>query len=407
MKTLWLGLCVVVLGLIASAALAAPPAVEVHGWSLTRYYVDTVVDDTRDPVTGEIANKEKESHLEWERISLSGLARLPEGRTGYAEIYIHPWLPSSDPSYLYLESMYLDTPAGPGAKFRIGKGRNNAFGIVPSYGVRKTSNYSPLMETFTMDRVLGIQYLQTRGNDSVNFGILNSQRPGQRFIGMAADSQLDQGSLGRTTVGHLSNRDFPQERSGQLELDARLGHQMGGLNVGLSGRVGRLDDTDLAILTGGAKPMFSDPANLAKIRGESRRQYGLDATLKRTPYYATAEYYAGTTASMEQNGWSVLLGVEPSKECTFPWREISPACKGLFVRYTELNIGATPVLSNPVTWDTNQLAISWVLPLPWGTRPGLSPKWLQIEYERNREDVPNGGDQIPNNVFFLELFSAF
>src|SRR5574340_946096 len=132
MKTFWLGLCVVVLGLIASAALAAPPAVEVHGWSLTRYYVDTVVDDTRDAVTGEIANKEKESHLEWERISLSGLARLPEGRTGYAEVYIHPWLPSSDPSYLYLESMYLDTPAGPGAKFRIGKGRNNAFGIVPS-----------------------------------------------------------------------------------------------------------------------------------------------------------------------------------------------------------------------------------------------------------------------------------
>jgi len=406
MKTFSLALCIIILGVVAGTAMAAatPPAVEVHGYLQVREYINTVIDDSRDTGTGVITDEKKKSHLEFERVSLSGLARLGEGKVAYGEVYIHPWLLNSDPSFLYLESLYLDVPQTPDVKARLGKGRNQCFGIVPAYGNRKFSNYSPLEEAFTMDRVLGVQAMSTFAGNSLNFAVLNSQRPGTRYIGMAADSQLDigdparGGSLPRTTVAHLCNRDVPADRSGDLEFDARLGRQMGCFNVGLSGRLGRLDSTDLAFLTG----KFG-----SQVDGQDRRQYGLDVTYKRAPYYGTLQYYAGPTGGIGQSGYEILFGVEPSKQCTWPWDDLSGACKGLFVRYTKLDIDVVHDIASPITWDTSQFAASWVVPLPWGSQPGLGAKWLQIEYEWNHEDVPNGGDQIPNNVFFVELFVAF
>jgi len=397
------GAVVLLLCLLAAASLAAaaeatgPPAVEVHGWMLTRYYSDVTVNDTRSS-SGVISNEQDESRLKWERVSLSGLVRLANGKTGYAEIYIHPWLPNDDPSFLYLESFYLDVPAGPGAKFRIGKGRSNCFGIVPAYGIRKTSNYSPLSEAFTMDRVLGIQYLRKHGKDELAFGILNAERPGQRFIGMTADMQLDQGSLARTTVGHLTDRDTPADRSGQLQASARLGRQMGDMNVGVSGRTYGLDRTDVAFLA----------KKFATYNGQNRtaRRYGLDATYNRMPFIGSAQYYVGDTGGIRNNGWEILLGVEPSAQCTAPWRSFSSACKGLFLRYGRLDIDVPRTLDS-ITWDTEQLAVSYVYPLRVKHFLGSLPKWLQIEYERNKEKPPAGMSEIPDNVFFVELFSAF
>jgi len=401
MKTYWL-ICALVLLLLPTVLLeaeepAGPPAVEVHGWSLTRYYADTVVDDTRDS-HGVVSNEEKESRLRWERISLSGLARLDNGKQAYAEIYIHPWLPNDDPSFLYLESLYLDVPAGPDAKFRIGKGRSVAFGIVPSYGNRKTSNYGPLEEEFTQDRVLGIQYMQTRGKDSLAFGVLNDQRPGTRQTGMTADMQLDEGSLARTTVAHLSDRDTPADRSGTLAASGRYGRQFTtALNAGISAKTGELDDTDRAFLAKRFPTYNGTDLGL--------RRYGVDATYSSMPYYSTFQYYAGDTGGIETSGWEILLGVEPSAQCTGIWRELSPACKGLYVRYGKLNTDVPKTLDS-ITWDTDQLAISYVYPLHV-TRYTDLPKWLQIEYERNHEHTVAGASQIPNNVFFVELFSAF
>jgi hypothetical protein len=145
MKTHWLICTLALLCLLGAAALAAaeeaqgPPAVEVHGWSLTRYYVDTTVYATQDS-SGAITYEEDDSHVEWERFSLSGKGRLSDGKELYAEIYIHPWLSHSDPSYLYLESLYLDVPVDVGTKVRLGKGRSNAFGArdpVPSAARRR------------------------------------------------------------------------------------------------------------------------------------------------------------------------------------------------------------------------------------------------------------------------------
>ncbi|MCJ7795509.1 MAG: hypothetical protein MUQ56_01855, partial [Thermoleophilia bacterium] len=356
MKTHWLvGTLFVALSLGAVAgAIAAegPPAVEVHGWSLTRYYFDTTVDATRDS-SGVISNEEEDSHLEWERFSLYAKGRLPEGREVYAEVYIHPWLPNDDPSFLYVESLYLDVPLAPGAKLRLGKGRSTAFGIVPSYGNRKTSNYGPLAETFTMDRAVGLQFMQTRGNDSLNVGLFQSQRPGARLIGMAADSQLDQGSAGRTLVSHLANRDTPADRSGKLELSARYGRQMGDMNVGLSGRGGALDEADSAWLAS-KFPTYNGT-------NKTRLYYGLDATYKSMPWIATAEWYTGSLGGIDHAGYAIVVGVEPTAQCTGIWSEMSRACKGLFVRYGKVSIDTPPLVANALTWDTKQLAVSYVL----------------------------------------------
>ena len=401
MRTHWLICTLVTLILLGAVALAAaeegPPAVEVHGWILTRYYVNATVDATQDSL-GVITNEEDDSWLEWERMSLYSKARLSNGKEAYAEVYIHPWLPNSHPSYLYLESFYLDVPAGPGAKYRIGKGRSQAFGIVPGYGNRKTTNYNPLSETFTMDRALGIQYMQTRGDDSFAFGIFNSQRPGIRLIGHAADSQMDRGSVPRATVMHLTDRDSPAGRSGNLEASARYGRQMGNLNVGISGRGGALDGTDAAFLAA----MFPTYNGSNK----TRVKYGLDATYKRMPFYSTIEYYAGEVGGIGQDGYAILLGVEPSAKCTGMLRDMSGICKGLFVRYLNLDVDVPPVVNNTMTWDVQQLAVSYVLPIRSSLFGGY-PKWLQFEYERNKEDAPMGADEIPNDLFLIELFTAF
>ncbi len=403
MRTHWLICSLVVLCLLGAVAVATaeeakgPPAVEVHGWLLTRYYVNTTVDATQDS-SGVITNEIDDSWLEWERMSLYTKARLANGKEAYAEVYIHPWLPNSHPSFLYLESLYLDVPAGPGAKFRIGKGRSNTFGIVPGYGNRKTTNYSPIAETFTMDRALGIQYMQQRGDDSFAFGVFNSQRPGLRLIGHAADSQMDLGSVGRATVMHLTDRDSPANRSGELEVSARYGRQMGDLNVGVSGRGGALDGTDSAFLAS-MFPTYNGT-------NQTRMKYGLDATYKRMPWYGTFEYYAGEVGGIGQDGYAIVLGVEPSKKCTGVWRDMSGMCKGLFVRYLNLDIDVPPVVNNAATWDVEQLAVSYVLPIQSKLFGGY-PKWLQFEWERNTEEAPVGADEIPNDLFLIELFTAF
>jgi len=393
----------VVLLLLTAVAIAAaaeaqgPPAVEVHGYMQTRYYVNTTVNATMDSETGVITEEQEDSSVETERISLSGLARLDGGRTAYAEIYIHPTLANSHESFLYLESCYLDIPAGPGAKFRVGKGRSLAFGIVPAYGNRKISNYSPLAETFTMDRALGIQYTQTRGRDSLAFGIFNSQRPGARLIGVAADSQSDLGSTAWTTVTHLTARDSPTRRSGELEASIRYGRQMGDTNMGFSARGGALDDTDAAYLAGKFGSAYTG--------NQTRIAYGVDATYKSAPVYGTLEYYVGSTGGIDHNGWSIQLGAEPKADGTGLLGGLASVCKGLFVHYGQLDIDVPAAIGNTVTWDTTQLSVSYVLPL--NNRFGNLPKWIQFEYERNDEEAPGTASEIPNNLFFVELFTSF
>jgi hypothetical protein len=120
----------------------------------------------------------------------------------------------------------------------------------------------------------------------------------------------------------------------------------------------------------------------------------VDATYKTGPYYSLAQYFKGETGNIDNDGWEVLLGLEPKKSY----------CQGLYVRYGEQNIDVPSVVNKSWTWDTRQFAASYVIPL---NKMNGHLKWLQFEYERNMEDTPGGSDEIPNDLFFVELFSAF
>lgn len=386
------------------------PNIEFHGWLQTRYYVNVTEEATRDKY-GDVYDVERgNSFTPVERLSLSATSQFSKGRVGYGEVYFHPWLPHNDPAYIYVESLYLDVPAGAGAKIRIGKGRNLAFGQVPAYGNRKTSNYSQLSEMFTADRVIGAQYSRTKGPDYFAAGIFSNQRPGTRPLGMTADIQLNRGTIGSTTVSHLADRDTPASRSRQPQFSARYAHKIGALSMGVSGKAGTLDKIDETYLAS-KFPTYNG--------GREQTRYGADLLYQKMPFYASAQYYAGNTGGIRNDGWEILVGIEPSKQCTSPWRELSGACKGLFIRYGEMDIDVPrvsyPVIqadalsispaptSSSIWWPTRQLSVSYVLPLKSPT----FTKWLQFEYERNTEVTPRGFDQTPNNVFFVELFSAF
>jgi hypothetical protein len=376
-------------------ALAIPPAsatmewsdLEVHGYMQSRYYVDFATNASVDGA-GEISDVRKDNAFETERISLSGKMKMSNKISGYGELYIHPWLYRVHPSSVYLESFYLDCAVNPSAKLRVGKGRNNTFGVTPSAGNRKTSNYSPLQEMFTMDRTLGVQYLVSHPRNNWELSVCHSLRPQFRLIGQVAGEQYygSSNAFLRTTVLHLADRDIPGDRSDKLTYSGRVGEKLGkSMEVGLSYRTGALDTTDEAYL---AKYYSSYNGDL------NLRRYGVDATYKAGSIYSLAQYFKGETGNIDNDGWEVLVGTEPNK----------PYCKGLYVRYGEQNIDVPSQVNKSWTWDTRQLAASYAIPL---NKMNGHLKWLQFEYERNMEKVPSGSDEIPNDIFFVELFSAF
>ena len=221
------------------------------------------------------------------------------------------------------------------------------------------------------------------------------------MIGLTADNQIDNGpaALLATTTPHLADRDAPDNRVGNLQVSSRIGQQFGDLSLGVSGRMGNLDDDDAAYLAA-RFPTYDDDRDF--------HRWGVDAMYKKAPYILSVQYGEGDTGGIENDGYEILLGVEPSKECTGLWRDLSPACKGIFVRYTKMDIDVPATVGSvwdAITWDTEQLAVSYVLPLKLDNAGFF--KWLQFEYERNKEDAPAGAEEIPNDIFFVELFTAF
>ncbi len=353
----------------------APPAVEIHGYMQNRIY------------TGSGANTQFRS----ERISLSALGRLPEDSNAYVEVYYHPWAPSSG---LYLESAYYDRPVDEDNRLRIGKGRRLTFGITPAYPNRKTSNYGIVSETFTQDRIQGIQYYTTKGVFDFGVSLHTGYRLGTRNVGEIPGDSLRNPMH---QVPHLALRDLPGELSDEIQLSARIGGRWAGdLTAGISGSFGALDSRDVAALAGTGtslrpiNPFTGVNAVSALIPGntdDSFSQWGVDIMKKwDNGWVAQAEWYTGTAATLDFDAWNVLGGY------FFPngWKA--------FVRYSKKNMD-TPLTDNPLSWDLNQTSISVVQPI------GKSV-WLQYEYEINGEDT-NTGQSVGNNIFFVELFAGF
>jgi len=130
----------------------------------------------------------------------------------------------------------------------------------------------------------------------------------------------------------------------------------------------------------------------------------VDTTYKKAPYVATAQVFKGETGNIDNDGWEITVGLEPTKQNPGVLDGMSKYCKGLYLRYGEMNIDV-PKTTSTITWDTKQFAASYVLPLK---SPNFkAAKWLQFEYEHNTEKTVSGADQIPNDLFFVELFTAF
>ncbi|NLC56474.1 MAG: hypothetical protein GX774_06540 [Armatimonadetes bacterium] len=367
-----LGAALLGLGTPAASAAADKPTVEVHAYMQNRGYLAAGANPT----------------FRAERISVSTQAALPHDSSGYIELYYHPWATASG---LYLESAYYDTPLGPG-RLRVGKGRRLTFGITPSYGNRRTSNYGVVAEAFTQDRIQGVQYLLQRGALDAGLSVQTAFRLGTRALG---EIPGDAAYNAAHAVPHLSLRDLPGELSSKPQVSARLGGRWGdgpnGLRAGFSGSWGGLDGRDLANLRTSAptNPLTpgGTPALLpASTTRAGQWQLGPDFTYRHpSGLLAQGELFFAEVSALGFAGGYLLGGYEAPSG----WR--------FYARYglQEMHTART---ANPLSWDTRQFSLSVVQPL----RQGL---WLQYEYERNSERTH--GPKVNNDLFFAELFTGF
>ncbi|MDD3926688.1 MAG: hypothetical protein PHT33_08525, partial [bacterium] len=325
-----------------------------------------------------------------ERVSVSAAADLPDNAKGYVEVYYHPWAAASG---LYLESAYYDTPVGSG-RLRVGKGRNITFGLTPSYGNRKTSNYGIVAEAFTQDRIQGAQYTVDSGRFNLGLGVETGYRLGTRGIG---EIPGDGTYVAAYSVPHLSFRDVPGSLSSTLQYNARASANLGaGLRAGASVLAGTVDDRDLASLQGTdtalrpRNPITGTTPTTAigpGFTGKGILVSGLDLTYKRTsPLLLQGELFDASVSDLDYGAWSLTAGWEPPQGWKF------------YARYGVQDMNIVPT-NNPLTWDTRQVSLSAVQPL----RKAL---WLQYEYEINSEETDTGS-KVADNLFFVELFSAF
>ena len=371
-------LTAVMMAVSATIAFAADQpsviTVQPHGFMQNRFY-------SAPAAGGEFRN---------ERISFSLQASgFPNESNAYLEVYYHPYASSSG---LYLESAYYDTPFA-GGRLRVGKGRRITFGITPSYGNRRTSNYGLVSEAFTQDRIQGVQWVRKTDQFDYAFAFHTAYRLGTRNIG-----EIPGDDVRNTThqVPHLCLRDVPGALSHKLAFSGRIGHTMpGGARVGISYSTWALDDRDIDDLDGTTSGLL--PKNpltgsatttplLASVTDKKAENWGFDMSWKKKSFIAQAEYYLASISDLDYSAWSVLFGWEPPKGLKF------------YARYGSQDSGLAAT-KNPLSWDTKQISFSVVQPI-------AKSVWLQYEFETNAEDTYNGED-VRNNLFFVELFTGF
>ncbi|MHB1001549.1 MAG: hypothetical protein ACYC27_20100 [Armatimonadota bacterium] len=379
-KILFLSALVIAFLSACTCAMAADTNIEVHGFLQNRVYL----------APG--ANAEFRS----ERISLSTKATFENQSQVYVELYYHPWTASN----LYVESAYYQTPVDKGL-LRVGKGRRVTFGIVPAFANRKTSNYGIVAEAITQDRIQGIQYLRDIGKVNLAVGLHSAYRLGSRPVGdVSGDDLRNNPSPTKEghTVSHLALREA--NASGKMQISGRAGIKLSPeLTAGLSGSFASLDPRDVTNLTGAAgsdntlrprNPITNEfpttPIGL-EFDNNNMSQIGLDATYKRpNGMIVQGELYGSSVSDLNYNVWNILTGLE------------SPSGWKYFIRYAQQNMDIAPT-NNPLTWDITQTTFSIVQPL-------RKNAWLQYEYEINSEKTDSGAN-VANNLFFVELFTAF
>ena len=354
---------------VASLALMsqaqAADGLELHGWVANRFY-------------GEPGS----AHFQAERISLYVSKDIDENLKAYIEYYYHNWanLKTDKGSPWMLESAYVNFTDKKGNQLRIGKGRVFCFGLVPTYGNRKHSEYGLVAETFTQERSVGLQYFGSTADKKLDFGIalLNALPPSTRFSGTDQAFFRDE-----PVVSHLADKGDGKNLAGSARIAVPV---MAGGKLGLSYRTGKLTKADLTFL--GSKDLLDRGAH-----SDTNNQWGADFNYKhKSGVVAQAEYYGAKMSSLDFNGWDALLGYEPA----------DPMGVKYYARYGKLDLDPPAVTSSSYTWDQTQWIVSLVKPLRKG-----KPVWLQVEWISNDETPPSGTSKVDNDVFFVELFTGF
>ncbi len=352
-------ICIVVLlGAAACAADFGP--VQIHGYMQNRFY----------------ANPDSSARFATERVSLSAKAKTGENAETYVEVYFHPQLPNALPAEqyrTYVESAYYDMALGTG-RLRVGKGRQLNFGITPSYGARKTTQYGIVPETFTQDRTNGIQYYFTQNGWEGGASLYNDLRVGTRGIGDFP------GAL--RTVPHISERDVPGSSTGNLAITAKIGQAMPNIKWHVSYMTGKLIQEDADAL-----PKIWCPGVAFVNNDRDHNKWGVDTTYKNGSFFAQAEYYRGKFSCLKIDGLGLTVGYEPASG------------KKAYIRYGQLD-NNQPSNANPTTWETQQVILGYVYPID-------KTVWAEFQYERNMEDSPAGIPSIDNDLLFVELFAGF
>lgn len=347
------------MGLAVAPALSqAISNVELHGYMQNRFYF---------PPDGD-------SQFVTERVSLSASAKVGDAGQAYAEIYFHPWIPSvaaAEQFRTYLESAYVDLPLGQG-RIRLGKGRQLNFGLTPSYGNRKTTQYGIISETFTQDRIVGAQYAVKKGAFEFGTTVYTDTRVGTRRIG-----DYDAANPART-VPHFVDKDIPADASRDLAVSAKIGWTAPCFSAHLSGATGKLEQLDADAIGAAYGIATTD---------RDHNKYGADVIWSKGPFVAQGEWYQGNFSFLKITGWQVLVGYQPKDT------------RRVYLRYSALDNDQTPN-ANSLTWNTQQLTLGIVQPITKGV-------WAEFQWEKNMEDPAGGAANVDNDLLFVEFFTGF
>jgi len=346
-KLVFTGLVVVMVMGIASSVFAE---VGTHGFILARSIL------TNNNYTARI-----------ERFGIKFSEKIDDEFDWVTEIYIHPQQPAGQ-GRLYLESAYLNWNLQERVPWdfsvRIGRGRNYCYGQTPSYGRRRTSDYSLYSEVFTQLRVVGFQTFSNFGeNIQLAVALINPYTNRGRT--------LPDFAVGSSIALPISDRDTESSGFNRVALSGRLGYKNDLFNVGGNLYIG---DPKEGVV--GAKSRFGVDA---EVKHESGALAQVQFTTATTQIDSDND---GVLDDLSHMGTEVLVGWEPDK-------------LGLYARY------------GMVTFDDSFQALnSIMLSAVYKIRPRIH---LRLEGLVNGEDTDTtkGWAESDNNVLFFETLFAW
>lgn len=351
MKKVIIFAAVIILLASASALFAQTVQnVELHGYMQNRFS----------------SNPDGLSKFSVERVSLSAIGKLPENRTAYVEVYFLPNVTAA--ASTYLESAYVESPFA-GGKLRFGKGRQQNFGITPTYGNRKTTQYPIVSSVFTQDRIVGMQYMYKKDKTYIGASVFGDLRVGQKNAGSLPSPDPTQ------ILPYWTESDVPSNNPGKVAASLKVGIEESKWSAHVSGLIGALNRNNLALIS----TPYGETSTSTK-----HSRFGIDATFNPAPFFISGEYYNGTYGFLKLTGWQLVAGYEPIDKTRF------------YIRYGELDYNKDSVPGTASTYKPRQLMFGVVQPISKGL-------WAEFNYEKNTEK----GGNVKNDLIIFEIFTAF